>query len=136
MTFSRMASHALLTVLGGLSIVQGCTRGKTMVELNEAAAGQPIKTQVGQRLRITLAENRTTGYHWQVAGDCAQILAQEDDEATPGASNMPGAPGQRAWVFAARTAGNCELRFESVRPWETTATGKTVSFPVTVAKAG
>ena len=129
----RVAPLALLIALG---VMQGCTRGTAMVELNEASAGKPVTTHVGQRLRITLAENRTTGYSWQVGGDCGQILAQEDDKATPGASNMPGAPGQRAWVFAAKTAGNCELRFESMRPWEKTATGKTVSFPVTVANAG
>jgi len=33
-----------------------------MVELNEASAGHPVETHVGQRLRITLPENRTTGY--------------------------------------------------------------------------
>jgi predicted secreted protein len=104
-----------------------------MVELNEASAGQPVKAQIGQRLRITLPETRTTGYHWQVAGDCTQILSQEDDQTTP-SSGLPGAPGERVWVFAAKTDGQCELRFESARSWEKTATGKTLSFPVTVVK--
>ena len=132
----RVGLVGMAPLLIALGVMQGCTRGTAMVELNEASAGQPVKTQVGQRLRVTLPENRSTGYSWQLAGDCSQILAKEDDKATPGPSNMPGAPGERAWVFAAKTAGNCELRFESTRPWEKTATGKTVSFPVTVAKAG
>ena len=41
-----------------------------MVELNEASAGQPVKTHVGQRLRVT-CPNKTTGYRWQVVGDSA-----------------------------------------------------------------
>jgi predicted secreted protein len=106
-----------------------------MVELNEASAGQPVKTQIGQRLRITLPENRTTGYRWQVAGDCTQILSQENDQPTPGSTAMPGAGGERVWIFAAKTKGHCELRFESARSWEKTVTGKTISFPVTVAKS-
>ncbi len=131
MSFARAASLALLVALGA---VQGCTRGTVMLELNETSAGQPVKTQIGQRLRITLPENRTTGYRWQVAGDCSQILSQEDDQATPASSGLPGAPGERVWTFAAKSEGHCELRFESARSWEKSATGKTLSFPVTVTK--
>ncbi len=78
----------------------------------------------------------TTGYRWQVSGDCGHILSEEEDQATPGSSNLPGAPGQRTWVFAAKTEGRCELRLESARPWEKNTTGKTVSFPVTVVRGG
>jgi predicted secreted protein len=106
-----------------------------MVELNEASAGHPVETHVGQRLRITLPENRTTGYSWHVVGDCAQILSQENDQITPAPSGQPGAPSQRAWVFAPKSEGQCELRFESTRSWEKFATGKTLSFPVTVMKS-
>ncbi|RSL16573.1 putative secreted protein [Edaphobacter aggregans] len=104
-----------------------------MIELDEAAAGRPVTMQVGERVRITLPENRTTGYRWQVGGDCAGILAVEDDEAKPG-SGVPGAGGERVWVFAAKAEGRCELRFESVRAWEKSSTGKTASFPVAVMK--
>ena len=106
-----------------------------MIELNEAAAGRPVSMGVGQRVRITLPENRTTGYRWQVGGDCAGILGQEEDEAKAG-SGQPGAGGERVWVFAAKAEGRCELRFESARSWEKSATGKTVSFPVAVVKGG
>jgi predicted secreted protein len=104
-----------------------------MIELDEAAAGRQVKIEVGQRLRVTLPENRTTGYRWQVGGDCGGILAAEDDQARAG-SGLPGAGGERFWVFAAKAEGRCELRFESARAWEKSATGKVVSFPVTVVK--
>jgi predicted secreted protein len=126
MRFVEMASRAL--VLGAM---WGCTRGAAMIELNEAAAGHPVTVEVGERLRVTLPENRTTGYRWQVGEDCARILAVEEDQSKPG-SGAPGAGGERMWVFAAKAEGQCELRFESARAWEKSATGKTVSFPVAV----
>ena len=106
-----------------------------MIELEESAAGRPVTVAVGERLRVTLPENRTTGYRWQVGGDCSGILTQEEDQATAG-SGQPGAGGTRVWVFAAKAEGKCELRFESARAWEKSATGKTVSFPVAVVKGG
>ena len=128
MGFAGVASMALILALGA---VRGCTRGAAMIELDETATGRPATMEVGQRLRVTLPENRTTGYRWQVGGDCAGILAVEEDQATAG-SGQPGAGGQRVWVFAAKAEGRCELRFESARAWEKSATGKIVSFPVTV----
>jgi inhibitor of cysteine peptidase len=128
MRFAGGASMALLIAIG---TVGGCTRGATMMELNEAAAGRPVTVVVGQRIRITLPENRTTGYRWQVGGDCAGILAAEEDQATAPAG-PPGAGGEREWVFAAKAEGQCELRFVSARAWEKSATGKTLSFPVRV----
>jgi predicted secreted protein len=125
---------AFFGVVLALGTGRGCTRGKTMIELDEAAAGRPVTMEIGQRLQIILPENRTTGYRWQVGGGCAGILAAEEDQATAG-SGQPGAGGTRVWVFAAKAEGKCELRFESVRAWEKSATGKTVSFAVAVVKA-
>jgi inhibitor of cysteine peptidase len=118
-------------VVIAMGTVRGCTRGATMMELNEAAAGRPVTVVVGQRIRITLQENRTTGYRWQVGEDCAEILAVEEDQATA-PEGPPGAGGEREWVFAAKAEGQCELRFVSARTWEKSATGRTVSFPVRV----
>ena len=132
MGFAGVASVAFILALGS---VRGCTRGAAMIELSEAAAGRPVTVAVGERLRVTLPENRTTGYRWQVGDGCAGILAAESDEATAG-SGQPGAGGTRAWVFAAKAVGQCELRFVSARVWEKNATGKTVSFPITVVKDG
>ena len=124
-----------VVLLAVVLAVRGCSRGAAMIELNEAAAGRPVSIEIGQRIRITLPENRTTGYRWQVGGDCAGILGVEDDEAKAG-SGVPGAGGERIWVFAAKAEGQCELRFELARSWEESATGKVVSFPVAVVKGG
>src|ERR1700722_16714675 len=77
MGFAGVASVALILALGA---VRGCTRGAAMIELEESAAGRPVTVAVGERLRVTLPENRTTGYRWQVGGDCSGILTQEEDQ--------------------------------------------------------
>ena len=128
---SRVCRLVLLVALGALP---GCRRGAVMIELNEAGAGRPVTISIGEQLRVTLPENRTTGYRWRVGVECARILAEEDDQ-SKSPDGPPGAGGERTWVFAAKTEGQCDLRFESVRAWESTATGKVVSFPITVAKS-
>jgi inhibitor of cysteine peptidase len=105
-----------------------------MIELDEAGAGRPVTVAAGARVRVTLPENRTTGYRWRVGTECARILAEEDDQAKS-PDGPPGAGGERIWVFAAKAEGKCELRFESARAWENAATGKVVSFPITVVKS-
>jgi inhibitor of cysteine peptidase len=124
---------APLILLLTLTSAQGCTRGTAMIKLDEAAAGRPITAKVGQRLEITLPENRTTGYRWKVVNTCQSILRPEEDRliATAG---TPGAGSDRVWVFAAYGEGHCELRLEYARSWESTVTGKSLSFPITVSK--
>jgi inhibitor of cysteine peptidase len=105
-----------------------------MVRLNEASAGQPVTTQIGERVHVSLPENATTGYRWRIAGDCDRILALEDEQSSAPAG-PPGAGGTRYWVFMAKAEGTCTLRFESKRSWEKDASGKAVAFPITVRKA-
>jgi len=130
--FARAASLILLFALGA---IPGYARGAVMIELKEAATGQPVTTEVGERLRISLPENVTTGYRWQVGGDCAAVLNLEDDQ-TSAAAGPPGAVGKRVLVFAAKAEGHCELRLEYARAWEKTVTGKTLTFPITVRRGG
>ena len=104
-----------------------------MIDLNEEAAGHALTTRIGQRVRVTLSENGTTGYRWQVAGNCNPFLKLESDHATTPAG-PPGSGGVRVWIFAAIAEGACELRFEYARPWEKTVTGKVLTFPITVQR--
>ena len=103
-----------------------------MIERNESSAGQPLSLPTGEQLRISLSENVTTGYSWRLNSGCASLLKLDHDEVAPPSSSAIGAPHLRTWLFTAASAGQCELRFDSVRPWEKDATGKTVVFPVTI----
>lgn len=104
---------------------------KPALELHEDSAAKPTTMHLGDTLRLTLAENQTTGYKWQLTAPCSAILALESDQATPG-DTRPGAPGSRTWLFRAHAQGQCELQLTSVRSWAPTAPGKTLAFPVTV----
>ncbi len=109
---------------------QACSRGAKMVDLNEAVAERSLTTEVGEKLRITLPENRTTGFKWKVSG-CDPVLKQESDQFNA-PTGPPGAGGNRVWIFAVQAKGKCELRFAYERSWEGTATGKALTFPITV----
>lgn len=121
-----------LCALLALGSIHGCTRGAALIELNESTAGQPASLHVGEQLRISLSENTTTGYSWRLGSSCASLLKLDDDEAAPPSSAALGAPHLRTWRFTALSGGQCDLRFESVRPWEKTATGKVLTFPVDI----
>jgi predicted secreted protein len=112
---------------------RGCTRSTAMIKLDETAAGRPIAAKVGQRLEITLPENRTTGYRWKVVDTCQSILRPEEDQLIAPAESL-GAGSHRVWVFTAYAEGYCEMRLEYVRPWESTVVGKVLNFPITVSK--
>ena len=105
-----------------------------MIELNEGLAGREVSVAAGEQVRVTLVEAGGTGYQWRVGTGCEALLHLEEEH-REARGTMPGASGKRMWVYRAKAEGSCELRFESARTWEKTATGKTVSFPVIVHKA-
>ncbi len=103
-----------------------------MTERDESSAGQPIALLVGHPLKISLFENASTGFRWQLRPACSQLLHLQSDETAPAATGALGAPRRRTWLFSAIAEGHCDLRFESLRAWEKNAHGKVVSFPVNV----
>ena len=99
------------------------------VEVTDASSRVTVRH--GQHLRLTLPETPTTGYRWRLTEACAQHLDLQSDDATA-STDRPGAPGERVWVFATKTAGTCELKLESARPWEKGVTGKTLAIQVEI----
>jgi inhibitor of cysteine peptidase len=118
-------------LLLAVASTQACSRGAKMIDLNEAAAERSLTTEVGEKLRITLPENRTTGFKWKDSGTCDSILKKESDQFNA-PTGPPGAGGERVWVFSVQAKGKCELRFAYERSWEGAATGKALTFPITV----
>ena len=102
------------------------------IERSEASAGQQVTLRVGQQLRVSLPENVTTGYSWQLDPACGTSLHLETDQTAPPATALAGAGRTRAWLFTASAAGSCNLRFRYARPWEKNKPGKVVAYPLTV----
>jgi len=67
-------------------------------------------------IRITLPENPTTGYSWNVTG--ADGLAITGDEFIPPEEQIPGAGGVHVWTLKPDTTGLVTFSAVYVRPWE------------------
>lgn len=125
---AMIATAAVVVGLGQAPHGKGRTK---MIELDSRAAGQEVTAHVGDRLAVVLPETGTTGYRWHVTSACLDLLATEFDESRPPTSR-PGAAGDHRWVFLAKVAGHCELKFASGRSWEATPGGKVVTFQIVV----
>ena len=88
------------------------------MDLDERADGTVVAPGPGESVRITLAENPSTGYRWRLLRDGSPVcrLAAERYEAPDGA--RPGAPGRRCLELRVVAAGRAEIALESVRSWE------------------
>jgi len=91
-----------------------------------------VAARVGEQFTVSLAENPTTGYQWDMkAGPGLTLVSDRFTGPSPSPSPLEGAGGTRAWVFRADKAGTLTLTGLYVRPWE--ADGKSAAdFSLTI----
>ncbi|HET7842232.1 MAG TPA: protease inhibitor I42 family protein [Terriglobia bacterium] len=104
-----------------------------MIKLDEAGDGREIGLAPGEQLEVTLAENRTTGYKWEIASGGSRACSLINESAQPGAS-IPGAGGKHIWVFQAGAGGSELIELVYRRAWEAD-TPPSRSFRITVKVA-
>jgi inhibitor of cysteine peptidase len=90
-------------------------RGK-VIELKSEDSGRSLDLRLQQTIRISLGENPTTGYRWQILEDGAPILHLSNDSFQRGSSTAVGAGGTRVLEFLASSAGTASLRLGYFRP--------------------
>jgi inhibitor of cysteine peptidase len=73
----------------------------------------------GEHIEITLVENPTTGYSWNMTIPAGLILLS--DEFIAPDTGLAGAPGMHVWLFEAATPGTYTVKGKYIRPWETDA---------------
>lgn len=84
-----------------------------------AGGVEQIRVLAGKQFSITLNANHTTGYSWRLAKPLdPAMLKQISDDYHAATSDAVGAPGEEVWTFESVAAGNAELHFEYVRPFE------------------
>jgi inhibitor of cysteine peptidase len=88
-----------------------------MLSLNETADGSAVAVSVGDYVEVTLAENRTTGYRWNLQETGEPVCDLVDDEFIP-SGESPGANGNRRWRFKVIRAGAAAVEMLYLRPWE------------------
>lgn len=83
--------------------------------ITEAQNGGTISINVGDVVIISLQENPTTGYRWQI--DAATGVTLTSDEFF-GVSLAPGGGGERKLSFTAPASGTFQVRAILRRGWE------------------
>ncbi len=82
---------------------------------------KPVEVSEGERFRIKIESNPTTGYEWTIAGTPdAAVVKAAGDEYVPdreGAA-MPGSGGNQFFTFEAVGKGRTKITFTYDRPWE------------------
>ncbi len=71
----------------------------------------------GEIIRITLAENPTTGYSWDMT--IPEGLTLKSDEFIARDTELAGAPGTHVWEFEAAAPDTYVVSGKYIRPWET-----------------
>jgi inhibitor of cysteine peptidase len=87
-----------------------------MIRIAEDDNGRAVALIMGEELELSLAENRTTGYHWKLNGKAEPVceLVNDDFEAATG---PPGSGGVHHWQFRAVQPGSGEIALQYRRPW-------------------
>ena len=88
-----------------------------MVQVDQSSNNKETKLAVGQTLEISLPENPTTGFRWELkaAGDPACAPRGDTfDAPSPGV----GKSGTRRWRFEAVAKGTGKIELAYRRTWE------------------
>ena len=88
-----------------------------LISLIAEHSGSTIAAAVGDRVRIQLDENPTTGYRWQSPAE-SSLLKLVDDDYAPTADGGVGGGGTRTLVYEALAPGKGSLKLALARAWE------------------
>jgi inhibitor of cysteine peptidase len=94
------------------------------IKVGQESDGRELKLKVGQVLRVTLPENRTSGYAWQIEQNGAPVCTLiHDAYIAPGGdpATHVGSPGTHEWRFRADAAGVASIEMQLGRRWESKA---------------
>ncbi|MDG6249660.1 protease inhibitor I42 family protein [Methanocalculus sp.] len=98
-------------------IVEAATEPTSRVlEVDETNNGGMIGFDTGMQFRITLAENPTTGYSWDMT--IPEGLTLVSDEFIAPDTELMGAPGTHVWLIQGDKPGEYVVDGKYIRPWE------------------
>ena len=131
---------ALSVSLTTLILATGCATKERIVTVKESVNGSTVTIGTGDRLRVELPSNPSTGYSWQTMELNSWVLARTKRPVyTPdwvvGADRqrMVGSGGKLTLEYEAIGAGTSPVRIAYSRPWETNAApAKTFQLTVVV----
>lgn len=103
--------------------------GSTMPALTDPSL--PISVKVGETFMIVVESNPSTGYHWEMIGDSANIefISREYTASEP---VMPGSGGVEVWTLKAVTAGDTIFVLGNYPPGNDTSYEQEKSFTIAI----
>ncbi|MEI2742241.1 MAG: protease inhibitor I42 family protein [Candidatus Competibacter sp.] len=132
---SRLASFAFAALLALVTaaLAAGCASKKSaepvappagsrengVLSLKREDNNRTAELRVGERFKVSLPENPSTGYTWAIDETDRRLLALEGtayDE--PDEGGFVGARGRRIFTFSAQQAGEVMLRLKYWRFWD------------------
>lgn len=98
---------------------------------NETDNNETVTLPVGSEIVISLDENPTTGYSWNVTSSRGLLLV--NDTFIPPKTELVGAGGVHEWQYLAAEKGSADFSAIYQRPWENvTGTEDTFSMAFTI----
>ena len=98
----------------------GCARRTSMtINADQSYSGRTINLHVGDGVKVTLAENPSTGYKWQFLAKPEPICVIVNDAYVANtAIGTVGSGGVHNWEFRAVDKGTATVSLAYRRPWE------------------
>ena len=77
-----------------------------------------FELEVGDKIRLELCSNPTTGFQWDYQMTQEDVLKEEDHDYEDPVSDAVGAAGLELWTFEAVEVGTTEILMAYSQPWE------------------
>ncbi len=87
------------------------------IQISAADSGKTLVVHVSDELVVSLPENPTTGYRWQLDSPGSFFAVENDDFVLPRHAGI-GAAGTRLLTLRATAAGRASLHLALRRDWE------------------
>lgn len=105
-----------------------------MIEIDQNANGREVHLCVGDELKLTLPEDRSAGYQWELVHDSGSALRVIGNAFEPASAPQVGSPGARHWVFKACEVIRTTLELQSKRSWDDGPSSKAFSCTVVIER--
>jgi inhibitor of cysteine peptidase len=97
----------------------GCSRSSMTISADKSYSGRTIDPRVGDGVKVSLAENPTTGYKWEFLSKPEPICVIVTDAYVANtAIGTVGSGGVHNWDFRAVDKGTTTVSLAYRRPWE------------------
>ena len=77
-----------------------------------------FQVEIGDKIRVKLCSNPTTGFQWEYETTVKNVLKEEDHDFEEPKEDVPGAAGIEVWTFEAAEKGTTEVRLVYSQSWE------------------